>query len=88
MDEGWGRVDLTQFVLAQKTFQLVDQTELLSSGQSFERRVLISSASEPLKVTMTYSDFPGFPGALPALVNDLDLEVVGPNGLIYRGNQF
>ena len=30
---------------------------------------------------------PVFQG-LPALVNDLDLEVVAPNGAIYRGNQF
>ena len=31
---------------------------------------------------------PGFAGAIPALVNDLDLEVVAPDGRIYRGNQF
>ena len=30
----------------------------------------------------------GFPGAIPALVNDLDLEVVAPDGTLYRGNQF
>ncbi|MBC8003067.1 MAG: fibronectin type III domain-containing protein, partial [Opitutaceae bacterium] len=34
------------------------------------------------------TDVPGFPGAIPALVNDLDLEVEGPDGTIYRGNQF
>ena len=37
---------------------------------------------------MAYTDVPGFPGAIPALVNDLDLEVVGPDGTLYRGNQF
>ncbi len=31
---------------------------------------------------------PGFPAAIPALVNDLDLEVIGPDGTLYRGNQF
>ena len=31
---------------------------------------------------------PGFPAAIPALVNDLDLEVVGPAGELYRGNAF
>ena len=37
---------------------------------------------------MAYTDVAGFAGALPALVNDLDLEVVGPDGTLYRGNQF
>ena len=37
---------------------------------------------------MAYTDVAGFPGAIPALVNDLDLEVVGPDGTLYRGNQF
>ncbi|MDB6030803.1 MAG: hypothetical protein JWM16_1141, partial [Verrucomicrobiales bacterium] len=88
MDEGWGRVDLTQFVLAPTPFQLVDQTLPLSTGQTYEKRVVVSSASAPLRITLAYSDFPGFPGAVPALVNDLDLEVIAPNGFVYRGNQF
>ena len=44
--------------------------------------------ASPLKVTLAYTDVPGFPGAIPALVNDLDLEVVVPDGTLYRGNQF
>src|SRR5439155_1317249 len=31
---------------------------------------------------------PPVPGAVPALVNDLDLEVIGPDGTVYHGNQF
>ena len=45
-------------------------------------------SDQPLKVTLAYTDVPGFPGANPALVNDLDLEVIGPDGTLYRGNQF
>ena len=37
-----------------------------------------SSPLEPLRITLAYTDVPGFPGAIPALVNDLDLEVVAP----------
>src|SRR5262249_6402683 len=48
----------------------------------------VKGANEPLKITMAYTDVAGFPGAIPALVNDLDLEVVGPDGTLYRGNQF
>jgi len=50
--------------------------------------VFVKSENEPLKITLAYTDVAGFPGAIPALVNDLDLEVVGPDGTLYRGNQF
>jgi hypothetical protein len=88
MDEGWGRVDLTQIILSSRQHEFVDQTVLLSTGQTYERAVLVGSGDEPLKITLVYTDVPGFPGAIPALVNDLDLEVLGPDGTLYRGNQF
>ena len=88
MDEGWGRVDLASIVESSAQGRFVDQKHLLQTGQSYERRVIIASATESLKVTLAYTDVPGFPAAIPALVNDLDLEVVGPDGRIYRGNQF
>jgi len=88
MDEGWGRIDLTQIIGSSRVCQFVDQTALLQTSQVYERRVIISNPAEELKVTLAYTDVPGFPGAIPALVNDLDLEVVAPNGTQYRGNQF
>ncbi len=87
-DEGWGRVDLTQIVYAARKYEFVDQTVPLATGQVYEKRVIVAASDEPLKITLAYSDAPGFPAALPALVNDLDLEVVGPDGTVYRGNQF
>ena len=87
-DEGWGRVDLTQIIDSRRTFDFVDQSVLLTNSQVYERKILLASSAEPLKVTLTYTDEPGFPGAIPALVNDLDLEVVAPDGAVYRGNQF
>jgi hypothetical protein len=88
MDEGWGRVDLTQIIATSRAHEFIDQTSLLISGQTYEQRVLVDNPDEPLKITLVYTDLPGFPGAVPALVNDLDLEVVGPDGTVYRGNQF
>lgn len=88
MDEGWGRVDLTEIIGSVRWHDYLDQTSLLSQGQTFERSVIIANSDEPLRITMVYTDVPGFPGAIPALVNDLDLEMVGPDGRIYRGNQF
>lgn len=88
MDEGWGRVDLTEIILSPRAHEYLDQTELLTANQVYERSVIIASANEPLRVTMTYTDVPGFPAAIPALVNNLDLEMLGPDGRVYRGNQF
>ena len=87
-DEGWGRLALTNIIGSVRHFEYVDQTELLSTGETYERQIIVANSDEPLKITLTYTDVPGLPAALPALVNDLDLEVVGPDGRIYRGNQF
>lgn len=87
-DEGWGRIDLTELIGAPRGYDFVDQTALLTSNGVFERRVVVDDSGEPLKVTLAYTDVPALPAAIPALVNDLDLEVVGPDGTVYRGNQF
>jgi len=86
-DEGWGRIDLPTLFDSALQFDLTDQTVLMTNAQVFERQFVITGDS-PLKITLTYSDVPGFPGAVPALVNDLDLEVIGPDLAVYRGNQF
>jgi subtilisin family serine protease len=88
LDEGWGRVDLTGLLFATRPGQFLDQAVLLQTGQTYERRVIIASAEEPLKITLAYTDVPGFPAAIPALVNDLDLEVIAPDGTVFHGNQF
>jgi subtilisin family serine protease len=87
-DEGWGSVDLTEIIGTDRNVISIDQTNLLTTGMNYETTVTVNDATEPLKITLAYTDVPGFPGALPALVNDLDLEVTGPNGTLYRGNRF
>jgi len=92
-DEGWGRINLANLILtnlntAPRYYQYLDQTVLLTNTQVYSQHIVVQGADEPLKITLAYTDVPGFPGALPALVNDLDLEVVAPDGTLYRGNQF
>ena len=88
MDEGWGRLDLTQLIGSSRRILYEDQQQPLSSGQVSERSVIVGSRNQPLKITLTYTDVPGLPAAIPALVNDLDLEVIAPDGSVYHGNQF
>jgi subtilisin family serine protease len=87
-DEGWGRVDLPELIGSSKSYEFVDQSVLLTNNAVWEKRVVIGSVNEPLKITLTYTDVPGLPATIPALVNDLDLEVVSPEGFLFRGNQF
>ena len=92
-DEGWGRITLTNIICtnlstAPRYYEYVDQSTLLTNGQAYVRHTLVRNSGQPLKITLTYTDVAGFPGAIPALVNDLDLEVVGPDRTLYRGNQF
>src|SRR5262249_16786160 len=88
MDEGWGRVDLVTLLDPSLRFEYIDQTALLTNTQVWEHHVLVAGTDQPLRITLAYTDVPGFPGVLPALVNDLDLEVTSPDGRLYRGNQF
>jgi hypothetical protein len=88
MDEGWGRIDLTELIGAARRCEYIDQTARLRTGMTYEKRVIVSGTGEPLRITLAYTDVAGLPAALPALVNDLDLEVTAPDGLVYRGNQF
>src|SRR5205814_9670532 len=62
MDEGWGRIDLTPMVASDLTFEFIDQSALLTNGQVFEHRVLVGGTRESLKITLAYTDVPGFPG--------------------------
>jgi len=87
-DEGWGRIDLVELIGSDRVFDFVDQSVTLATGQQYERHIVVADETLPLFVTLAYTDVPGFPGAVPALVNDLDLELVAPDGRIYRGNQF
>jgi hypothetical protein len=41
----------------------------------------------PLRISLVWTDYPGQPAAAKALVNDLDLEVIGPQGRHFYGNE-
>lgn len=86
-DEGWGRINLENLIDSERRYLLQDQASGLTTGALFERKVVVGP-DEPLKVTLVYTDVPALPAAIPALVNDLDLELVNPDGIIYRGNAF
>tara|TARA_A100001037_G_scaffold132992_1_gene120683 strand:+ start:696 stop:5177 length:4482 start_codon:yes stop_codon:yes gene_type:complete len=89
-DEGWGRLNLVNSLIPDSDVGIfVDDRNRLSSGQVSEYTFDVTRAGEPLKVVLTWSDYPGSTSSSTQLRNDLDLEVISPNGqLSYKGNAF
>lgn len=87
-NEGWGRINVTNVISGSAPVLYYDQTDLLiDTGQQWTLNVGVVDPTQPVKVTLVWSDAPGAVGANPSLVNNLDLEVVA-NGQTYLGNVF
>jgi hypothetical protein len=106
-EQGWGRIRLDRALpLPGSTRKLFvhDDRVPLSAGATtpFTYTFTSVSASEPLEVTLAWTDYPGTSDSAPAnpnvsnpatwsaarLVNDLDLTVTSPSATVYRGNVF
>lgn len=89
--QGWGRVQLDRtltFSDSVRQLAVLDSPASFSSAEEspFEWQFQSNGVGD-LRVTLVYTDPPALPGANPALVNDLDLEVVTPGGTLLRGNR-
>lgn len=90
--QGWGRVlldNVLHFAGEDRALWVEDAAAGPSSvaPDQTRRAAFEVSAGEPLKVTLTWTDYPSTPVAAVHLVNDLDLLVSGPSGT-FRGNVF
>ncbi|MET0594059.1 MAG: S8 family serine peptidase [Polyangiaceae bacterium] len=105
-EQGWGRVQLDRALLFEgsaRKLYVDDHTAGIEAGSTTPITYTINAvdASQPLKITLVWTDYEGTPDSPPAagmlgdsstwnaarLVNDLNLSVTGPNGL-YIGNVF
>jgi MYXO-CTERM domain-containing protein len=106
-EQGWGRIRLDQalyFTGGARKLYVDDHRQVMPAGATapFTYTVNGVEASQPLKITLAYTDFPGMPDSPPSslpsvtssttwsaprLVNDIDLSVTGPSGT-YLGNVF
>ena len=92
---GWGRVSLENALLQMPASDrgpkiFVDQRHAFTAtSQEYTIRIAAADAARPLRVALTWTDAAGAVGADPALVNDLDLEVLAVNtGNLFLGNVF
>ncbi len=94
-DQGFGRLHLENalYFSGDSRKLLVydhgfDGSRGIVTGETWERKFVVSSSTQDLKVTLAWTDYPGLPGSNPSLVNDLDLVVIAPDGTEYHGNVF
>ena len=88
--QGWGRINLSNtlhFFGDNKFLDVVDAAGGLVTSATWSR-TYFSTGNQALKITLVWSDYPAAEGASIMLVNDLDLTVTDPDGIIYRGNVF
>lgn len=91
-DQGWGRVCVQNILAGPKILR--DQEHPFRSTKEAPHTFMVraSDPTRPLKITMAWTDAPGAPNASPALINDLDLEVVETledgTRRIFKGNNF
>ena len=84
-DEGYGRTDLAKVVsLGEKSLMVYDSLGV-ETGKS-ETKTFKTEKAGHLVVNIVWTDAPGSANASKALVNDLDLEVMLPDGKILANN--
>lgn len=83
-DQGYGRVDLDSILALQLPVEaaFVEISPGLDTGNVHTAQIDIQSRDVPLRVVLAYSDYPG-----AALVNNLNLILIAPDGRRYTGNQ-
>ncbi len=88
--EGWGQVDLanTLFPPAGWTNAYYDVTNPAAAMVTGRAKLysFIPSGTNRLSITLCWSDYPASLAAAEQLVNDLDLTVITPDGVVHHAN--
>ncbi len=98
-NSGWGRPWLDGNLWFKSTLgggtdtrrtRVFERTQIagLKTGDTNEYTIANVAAGQELRATLAWFDPEASAGAAIALVNNLDLEVVGPDSTLYRGNVF
>ena len=91
--EGWGMARLNNtlfFPGSPRNLRAWDvrNADGVATGEFQAFTIEVASSTEPLKVTLAWSEPPGTAGAANPVVNNLDLTVVAPDSTTFRGNVF
>jgi len=85
--QGWGRINLDNSLYFSGDARLMkvwDSPQNLGTGSSWSSIYSLDTATDrAVKVTLAWTDYFG-----SGLKNNLDLEVIAPDGTIFKGNNF
>jgi hypothetical protein len=84
--QGWGMPDLTRLHESKGKIFVVDEDCYLTDRRCIEYTMVVEKNQPELRATMVYTDPVGPFSAAKALVNDLDLVVISPDGERFHGN--
>jgi len=88
---GFGRINLDKalyFPGDAVKLKIFDCSTGLNTGDNSTYTVNIIDNAQDLTVVLAWNDYPAAVSANPAIVNNLDLEVISPSGSSYKGNYF
>ena len=90
MDEGWGRIDLKGTLAPNngRGIWVDDRSFLSSTGNSKSYSFNVTTAGQPFKAVVAWSDERGSRFSNTQLVNNLNMLVTTPSGVEYKGNEF
>ncbi len=83
--EGWGRVNVADATDGTRQF-VQDAPGVVTKNRRNYQYTL--SGGQPFKVTLVWTDYPSTEIAARNLVNNLNLLVISPSGVKYKGNVF
>ncbi len=85
--QGWGFPALNDAYDMRKQMLVLDELDVLRQGQARTYYVFVKPNTPAFKSTMVYADLAtAAPFSAPHRVNDLNLRVVDPSGVVYHGN--
>ncbi|UYZ15547.1 S8 family serine peptidase [Brevibacillus sp. WF146] len=82
--QGFGRANLRRAIET----GFVDEKKGLKTGDVATYRLNVTDDSQPLAITLAWTDYPASLAAERTLVNNLNLRVVTPSGETLNGNDF
>lgn len=86
--QGWGFPALQDMYDLRERMLVLDELEVLQQDGGRTWYVHVKNGTPQLRATMVYTDLPAAaPFSGPHRVNDLDLRVTSPSGVVYHGNQ-
>ncbi len=83
---GWGFPSLENLWDDRATTSIVDETDVLTQGQSTLYSVNVGASTPALKVCLNWNEPAGNPAASSQLINNLSVRVTSPTNDVYWGN--